>query len=144
MKRRPPSPPEFIIDRSVGGRIVPEGLRSLGYVVHTMDDVYGEDAVSTPDTRWIADADDANWVVITKDMAITRHTIEIAALASSSLRVFAFAQGNYTGAQMVEILEMHINRIVRRSAFGVRRSAKAGPFVDVIRKGDVVRRWPRE
>ena len=137
MKRRPPSPPEFFIDRSVGGRIVPEGLRRLGFVVHTMYDVYGEDAVSTPDTRWIADADAAGWVVITKDQRITRRADEQAALRSSSLRVFAFGNRSLTGRQMVDLLESHIHRIVRRLA-------KAGPFVDVIRKGDVVRRWPRE
>jgi hypothetical protein len=41
--RLPPKsapPPEFFVDRSLGRRMVPEALRGLGVVVHTMADTY--------------------------------------------------------------------------------------------------------
>jgi hypothetical protein len=45
LPRRSETPPEFFVDRSLGRHMVPEALRELGFVVHTMADVYpnGED-----------------------------------------------------------------------------------------------------
>ena len=91
---------------------MPEAVRALGFTVHTMAEVYprGEDE-RVIDARWIADADRAGWVALTKDERIVRN-----------------AEDDY--------LETNINRIVRRS----RRS---GPFVDVVYRDGVERRWPR-
>jgi hypothetical protein len=56
-RRAPQPPPEFFVDRSLGRHIVPDAIRALGFVVHTMAEVYpgGEDE-SVADGRWIADA----------------------------------------------------------------------------------------
>ncbi len=102
-----------------------------------MADVYplGHDQGVT-DEQWISDADAANWVDLTKDERITRYAAEQAALTSSTLRVFAIGNQNLTGPVMVEYFATNVNRIIQRSR-------KAGPFVDVVHRSGVERRWPR-
>lgn len=135
---RPSEPqPEFFVDRSLGRRILPDGLRRLGLVIHTMADVYPGGADETvPDVQWIADADAANWVALTKDERIIRHTENQEALVDSQLRVFAIANQHLTGPEMVEYFETNVHRILQRAR-------KRGPFVDVIYRESVERRWPR-
>jgi hypothetical protein len=117
--------------------MVPEALRRLGVVVHTMAEVYpgGEDE-RVPDDRWIRDADSAGWVALTKDERITRDAESQEVLARSRLRVFAIANQHLTGPEMAEYLTTNINRIHLRSR-------KRGPFVDVVYRDRVERRWPR-
>lgn len=91
---------------------------------------------SVPDVEWLAKADTEGWVVLTKDERIIRYPKEVAALSASGLRVFAIGNQNLTGPVMADYLMNNINRIVRRSR-------KPGPFVDVILKNSVERRWPR-
>jgi hypothetical protein len=116
---------------------VPEALRTLSFTVHTMAEVYprGEDE-RVIDARWIADADRAGWVALTKDERIVRNPEEQDALVRSHLRVFAIATQHLTGPQMATYFETNFNRIVRRSH-------KPGPFVDVVYRDGVERRWPR-
>lgn len=116
---------------------MPEALRALGYNVHTMADVYpgGEDERVT-DARWIADANEAGWVALTKDERIIRSPDEQEALVASRLRVFAIANQHLTGQAMATYFTTNIHRIVQRSR-------KPGPFVDVIYRDAVERRWPK-
>jgi hypothetical protein len=136
--RRPAQPPpEFFVDRSLGRHIVPEALRALGLTVHTMAEIYprGEDE-RVVDERWIADAARAGWVALTKDERIFRNPQEQGALVRSGLRVFAIANQHLTGPEMAAYFATNINRIVRRAL-------KPGPFVDVVYRDSVERRWPR-
>jgi len=138
LPRRAPQPqPEFFVDRSLGRRIVPEALRAIGFVVHTMAEVYldGRDEL-VADERWIADADVAGWVALTKDERIMRYPHEQAALAASQLRVFAIGNQHLTGQQMATYFAVNVNRIVQRSR-------RPGPFVDIVFRNGVERRWPR-
>ncbi len=117
--------------------MVPEALRRLGVVVHTMADVYpgGEDE-RVPDARWIRDADSAGWVALTKDERIIRDAESQEVLVKSRLRVFAISNQHLTGPEMAGYLTTNINRIQLRSR-------KRGPFVDVVYRDRVERRWPR-
>jgi hypothetical protein len=135
-RSRRPAPPEFFLDRSLGRIIVARALRDLGHIVHAMSDVYPERHERVADTEWIADADAADWVALTKDERILRRPDEQQALVNSTLRVFALANQQLTGDQMAAYFSHNINRIVQRSR-------KPGPFVDVIYKNSVERRWPR-
>jgi heme-degrading monooxygenase HmoA len=136
-RRLEQQPPEFFVDRSLGRHMVPEALRARGFTVHTMADVYpdGEDE-RVIDTRWITEADEAGWVALTKDERIFRNPEEQDALVRSRLCVFAITNQHLTGPEMAERLVVNINRIVQRSR-------KRGPFVDVIYRESVERRWPR-
>ena len=57
-----------------------EAIRDLGYVVHTMAEVYpGGLDEKVSDITWIQDADTAGWIALTKDERITRYPHEQAA-----------------------------------------------------------------
>lgn len=102
-----------------------------------MADVYPDGAdEAAPDTQWIADADAAGWVALTKDRRIVRDAENQEALAVSTLRVFAIANRNLPGPEMLGYFETNVNRIVQRSR-------RRGPFVDVVYRDRVERRWPR-
>lgn len=137
LPKPPAPPPEFFVDRSLGRHIVADAIRALGYVVHSMADVYpdGEDQ-RVADTQWIAEADERGWVVLTKDERITRRPDEQAALAASQLRVFALGTQDMTGPEMAERYVANINRLVQRSR-------KQGPFVDIVHPDRAERRWPK-
>jgi hypothetical protein len=86
---RQPDSPEFLVDRSLGRYHLPEALRRLGYVVHTLADVYGERlAQEVRDETWIERAGWENWVVLTKDDRIRYRHAELEAFVAANLRVF--------------------------------------------------------
>jgi hypothetical protein len=66
-----PAPPRFFLDRGLGGRIVPEALRSAGWSCVTMNERYGARAgESLADVEWIADASERGEVSLCKDKQI--------------------------------------------------------------------------
>ncbi len=137
LPKPPTSPPEFFVDRSLGRHIVPNALRALGFAVHAMADVYPDGADQrVADTQWIADADLRGWIVLTKDERITRRADEQQALIESRVRVFAIGNQHLTGPQQASYYSANIHRIVQRSR-------KPGPFVDIVHRDRVERRWPR-
>ena len=62
--------PDFLVDRSLGTKAVSAVLRDGGFVVRTIDDVFGERPVA--DVEWIRVASDEGWAVATKDDRIRR------------------------------------------------------------------------
>ncbi len=71
-----PDEPEFLIDRSLGRKHLAAALRELGFVVHTLASVYGEEeAQRLDDETWLGDAGKSSWVVFMKDDAIRRHPL---------------------------------------------------------------------
>jgi hypothetical protein len=89
---------------------------------------------SIPDDRWIADVSARGWVALTKDPSIIRDHDR--ALAASELRVFALDNANITGDEMARRYRVNLHRILQRAR-------KPGPYVDVVHKDRVERRWPR-
>lgn len=93
-----------------------------------------------PGRRWVPgvfrvqDVSALGWVALTRDTAIVRH--HVAALRRSSLRTFALSNANLSGEQMAACFEHNLDRIVRRSR-------RPGPFVDVVHRERIERRWPR-
>ena len=77
-----------------------EAIRSAGYVVRTMAEVYGEDT-RVSDVQWITETDAAGWVALTKDERIIRRPEEQSALAASTLRVFAIGNQHLAGVRRV-------------------------------------------
>lgn len=85
------------------------------------------------DDQWIAETGASGMVAFTKDVSIVRtHAV---ALRASTLRVFALTNASITGTEMASRYRVNLHRIVQRS----RRS---GPFVDVVGRSTVERRWP--
>lgn len=71
---------------------MPEALRSVGFVVWTLDDVFGKRPVE--DVEWIEHADEHGLVVACKDDRIRRRPLEKRALYYSSLRVLCLTNGH--------------------------------------------------
>lgn len=135
-KRQQPEkpPPIFFLDRGVGRHVVAEAIRARGCEALPMADVYPNGADQrVPDDEWIERAGREGWIAITKDYSIIRDHADD--LKSSRLRVFAFNNASISGDEMASRLDRHFNRILRRAA-------KAGPYVYVIGKDGLERRWP--
>jgi hypothetical protein len=86
-----------------------------------------------PDDQWIADVSARDWVALTKDASIIRDHDR--ALVASTLRVFALDNANITGDEMARRYRVNLHRILQRAR-------KPGPFVDVVHKDRIERRWP--
>jgi hypothetical protein len=106
----------FFLDRGVGSRIVPDGLRAAGWIVTTMDERYGREASQgIADPTWIRDASQAGEVVITKDRAIAKRPLEAEAIYYSEARVLAIASAQITGPEQLKRLLHNASRIERLS-----------------------------
>jgi hypothetical protein len=137
-RSRPPrDPPEFFVDRSLGYHVLPDALRALGFVVHTMRSVYGPDAEETvPDVIWLEQAGRAGWVALTKDDAIRRRPVELRALAAHGVRAFCLTNANLTGEQQRDRFLANINRMIQRSR-------RPGPWICAVYERQLVQIWPR-
>lgn len=126
--------PTFFIDRGLGRRQVPAVFSDAGFNVVLMAELYpGGDDQSVLDDQWIADVSARSWVALTKDVNIVRDHHQ--ALVASTLRVFALDNANITGEEMARRFQVNLNRILQRAR-------KSGPYVDVVHKASVERRWP--
>jgi hypothetical protein len=127
-------PPVFFIDRGLGRHHVPGVFVDAGLDVVLMADLYpcGADQ-SVPDDRWIADVSALGWVALTKDANLTRD--HVSALSASTLRVFALDNANITGEEMARRFRVNLQRILQRAR-------KRGPYVDIVHKDRIERRWP--
>ena len=104
------APIVWFVDRSLGGREVPAALRAVGAVVETHDAHF---SAATPDTEWLGRAGERGWVVLTKDEAIRRRPLEMAALLSADVAAFILTARNITGAAMAATLVDALPRIAR-------------------------------
>jgi hypothetical protein len=134
-RRSPPeAPPTFFVDRGLGRKHVPAVFRDAGFVVVPMAELYpGGADQDVADDRWIADVAARGWVALTKDARIVRD--HAAALEASTLRAFALDNANIVGEAMAERFRHNLHRILQRAR-------RPGPFVDVVHKDRLERRWP--
>ena len=98
----------FLVDESVGAKIVPEALRELGAIVHTVAERFGQGA---PDEEWLTEAGVQGWVVLTRDRMIRKRPNELAALRAANVRAFALTAGAQTGQAAAELLRLRAEKI---------------------------------
>ena len=98
----------FLVDESVGAKIVPAALRELGATVITVAERFGQ---GTPDEHWLAEAGAANWIVITRDRMILKRPNELAALRNANVRAFALTGGAQTGEAAADLLRRRAEKI---------------------------------
>ena len=103
----------FFLDRGLGARIVPQGLRQAGWTLETMDERYGK-AVSQEihDAQWIEEAALAGDVLLCKDLAIAHNPLEAQVVYMTSARVFALSRANLSGPDMARWYATHEAKIV--------------------------------
>lgn len=104
-----PSLPEVLVDRSLGTIAVPDALRSVGFTVHTLDDIFGERPVE--DVEWIRYADAQGMLVACKDDRIRRRPLEKQALYYSSLRVVCLTNGHLRRAEQAACFVTNVGAI---------------------------------
>lgn len=91
-------PVEFLVDEDLASRSVVSALRTAGMQVRTVPEEFGKGCL---DVDWLPEAGERGWVVLTKDKAMRRTPLEIAAVREARVAYFALTHGNLTAAQMV-------------------------------------------
>jgi hypothetical protein len=128
--------PEFLIDRSPGRLAVPMALRSVGLTVHTLADVYGEEAAQeTEDVEWIRLAAQRGWIVLCKDDRIRRRPAERDALTEGNVRAFCLTNANLGFADQAVYFTVNRHRIIQAAR-------KPGPYLYGVYKDGIKKLWP--
>jgi PIN domain-containing protein len=136
-RRRAVTPPEFLIDRSLGRLSLPRALREAGLIVQTLADIYGEQtARETDDATWLALAGEHGWVVLCKDDHIRRRPAELQALTDGKVRLFCLTNAQLTFAQQAEWFLINRHRIIQASR-------RPGPYVYGVYSDRIVKLWPK-
>jgi hypothetical protein len=68
---------------------------------------------ATEDTVWLPFVGEQGWVLLTKDKKIRFNELERSAIQRYRVREFYFASGNYSGAEMAEMLVAALRDIAR-------------------------------
>lgn len=129
-------PVEFFIDRSLGRKHLAQALGDLGFVVHTMASIYGEEvAQELDDERWLADAGAHDWIVLMKDDAIRRRPAERDALSAAKVRAFCLTNAQLRASEQSARFVDNLRRILRQAK-------KPGPYIYGVYNGHIKRLWP--
>jgi hypothetical protein len=131
-KRQPDPVPEFFTERSLGKYQVPEAVRSRGFVVVTIWDVYGDAEVD--DAVWIEEQANAGRVCLTKD-DIRYAPGGKEAMERSKARVFYLVRQDLPGPIQVAWFMNNLNRLVQRSS-------KPGPFAYAVHENEIRPMYP--
>jgi hypothetical protein len=70
-------------------------------------------AAGTEDTEWLSFVGERGWVLLTKDKRIRYNELEKSAVRQYKIREFYFSSGNYSGAEMADILVAALRDMVR-------------------------------
>lgn len=130
-RRLEPSHLVLFIDRSLGGRIVADALRSAGATVEVHDDHFRPD---TTDAEWLRQVGQRGWVVLLKDARIRRDRFERSALEAANVKAFFLTQQGLTGIEMAQIFVTALEGIRRRAG------RQPGPFIYTVSRGGAFNR----
>ncbi|GAA1732120.1 hypothetical protein GCM10009809_29470 [Isoptericola hypogeus] len=116
--------PRFFVDRNLGSVIIPDGLRSAGWDVTTMDDRYGVDvSQSVSDVDWIREATQRGEFLLTKDVRIARNPVEARIVHMCDARVFTITNQRIPAPTALEWLVRHQAAIFVGRHVPIRRSS---------------------
>lgn len=127
-------PPEFFLDRNLGRRVAEE-LRTLGWTVHRIGDVFPDDGQDIADDEWITHGLDQSWVPLSKDGRIKTRDLEIQPVLDREAVLFYLDNQQLRSAEMVERLDSHRDAIHRAIE-------KGGPAAYAVRRDRIERTWP--
>ena len=132
-----PSPPErliFFIDRCLGRKVIPDGLRAAGEEVRIHDDHFPQDA---KDEAWLTEVGKNGWVVLTKDKHIRYRVSEIQALHAAKVRAFVLtSRGDLNATEVIQIFVKAMPAIKRLC------EKTAPPFIALVDRGGNLRLAP--
>ena len=135
-------PPEFLIDRSLGRTTIAAGLRSAGWSVTTLFEIYGSAEESVADVDWLQLAAERDFVVLSKDKRIRKRPHELEAIMRLGVRAFVLTSGQLNGAEQVARYVDNEGRILAACEAPGRSST---PFIAIgsKRSRSVSREGPR-
>ncbi|MBI5855983.1 MAG: hypothetical protein HZB35_12330 [Nitrospirae bacterium] len=107
---KPPEPPLFFLDRSLGKKRIATALREAGVIVHVHDDYFQSDA---KDEVWLAEVGRRGWIVLTKDHRIRYRQVERQALLNAQVAAFILTAGDLQGEEMARIFVKALPAISR-------------------------------
>jgi predicted nuclease of predicted toxin-antitoxin system len=110
---KPPEPFIWFIDRSLERKIATE-LRAAGFDVEEHASHFADDS---PDAEWLGEAGRRGWVVLTKDKAVRRNALELAAILAAAVACFSLGHGNLKSEQMAQAFiaaRRRMERVLRR------------------------------
>ncbi len=126
--------PRFFLDRGLGSRIVPNGLRAAGWSVTTMDERYGfERSQAISDAEWIIDATRLGECLLTKDIAIATRSAEARIVVMNDARLFALANARLSGPESLDRFLRHEEAIFRWAG-RVKPPFAAAVYADGVRR----------
>jgi predicted nuclease of predicted toxin-antitoxin system len=134
--QKPPEPPTYFLDRSLGRIKLATALRHAGLNIEVHDEHFAQDAT---DEEWLATVGKNGWVVFTKDQKIRYHTRELGALISHGVRAFVLTAQNITAEEMAAIF-LHARGKIEKFL-----SSNDGPFMVAVARSGVLRvLWPEQ
>ena len=122
----PPSPQTIFVDRSLGSKKIPDGVRATGVNVEIHDDHFSRDE---DDTKWLAACGAHSWIFLTKDERIRRDPAEVRAVIAANVHAIFIGRQGITAEEMLSDLIPALPRILKRF-----REAKKPSYV-LVHKG---------
>lgn len=87
---------EFFADRNLGVNVFPAILRAEGIIVHLHQDHFPQDAA---DVDWMPEVASRGWPILSPDIRISRHALEVEAIMTSGAAIFCLAGGHRTAEE---------------------------------------------
>jgi predicted nuclease of predicted toxin-antitoxin system len=128
----------FLLDEDLASRSVMRALRGAGLQVTSVPEQFGK---GCKDVEWLPKAGERGFVVLSKDKAMRRTPLEVAAVRDARVHYFSLTRGNLTAAQMAAAILTAVPQIegIVRSRSG-RRAILARITVDG--RVNVSETWP--
>jgi PIN like domain len=95
-------------------------------------------AANAADETWLCEVGKRGWIVLTKDKAISKKSVEIQAVITSNVRMFFLPRANMAGAQMASIF------LANRHNMGRFIKNHPPPFIARVSASGVVLVFPNE
>lgn len=98
----------FLLDEDLASKSVLAALREAGLDVTSVPEQFGK---GCKDVDWLPVAGERGYVVLTKDKAMRRTPLEVAAVRDARVHYFSLTRGNLTAAQMATAILKAVSQI---------------------------------
>ena len=128
------APPEFLVDRSLGHRVVAL-LRDAGWLVRHLSEVYDDDGHNVEDEDWISYAVTCGWALLTQDEKIRYRAHERGALNQGVMPLFYLTKKDLRIAEKFHRFHSQQDSIYRAAA-------RNEPVIYAVYHDRIAKVWP--
>lgn len=126
--------PVLVLDEGISSPLLQEAIRNEGVPCELLIDHFPR---GTPDARWLPQIGQRGWILLSKDLAIQKNTIEYHALLNAGIGAFFIRSREIPGH---EIIACVVKALPKMSEI-VRNQQK--PFLAKIYKDGTVVLWEK-